>query len=1188
MNRISIDITNHLFDCCIIKALGRVSLRAILIVPFVLQIFLVIGLTAWISCYNSQQVMNGLMSQLQREVGDRIQQELSTYLATPHLVNQLNADAMRLGQLSGFQAQDPTPFERHLWQQIQRFDAVGTIAIANQQGGLVGASRCPDGSFLVYDTANFTQGTLSTYTTDAEGERLATHTQLPHFDARQRPWYAVHAQTRQASWSEIYRLVSQPHGLGLSAGLPYYNTQGQLQGVFVTDIVLSHIDEFLSSIDLRSGNVFVMDRKGLLVATSTQSPSFIQDNQQLRRLAAIDSDHPLIRATAEKLVQEFSGIDSISNQQQFHFTLSGKEKQFVQVQPFQDRYGLDWLVVTVLPQSAFMSEMDISTRLTFLLCLLALGGAIALGLLAYQWIAQPILQLSQASEAIARGEFEHQLPSQTPIIELAIMAQSFNKMIERLQQSFDQIRTALRASEDKFTKIFRSSPDPIRITTVSEGRYVEVNESFSDLSGYTRDEVIGKTSNDLRMWVKPEDREHFRHLLEIEGLVRNLELEYRAKSGEIRISLLSAEVIDIDGEACILSVTKDITERKRAEEALQKQAQKEQAFNRVIQAIRSSLDLETIFSTAAVEIAQFLQVDRVEIIRYLPERKIWLNVADYRQHDELPSAAGLEIPDEQNPVSEQLKQLQVVQIDDISTWTDDISCQFAHRYPGAWLIAPLHFGDQTWGALSLSKTQLPYSWQASEVELVDAVADQLAIAIHQSQLYQQVQQLNANLETLVHDRTAQLQRSLRFEALLKRITDKVRDSLDEAQILQTAVQELAWGLGTSACDAGLYDLEQQISTIAYEWVAEEMPPARGCVLSLSDYPELYQALLQGHHLHFCWLHSKHTIRPITEQCTTLAYPVMGNQGVIGDLWLYKRGETFFEDLEIRLVQQVANQCAIAIRQSRLFRATQAQVAELERLNGVKDDFLSTVSHELRSPMSNIKMATQMLEITLKRKGLLDLSSDRITQYFQILKDECQRETSLINDLLDLSRLDVGTEPLILTTLYPEEFIPRLAEPFRQRTRHQHQQFELQLCPNLPCLITDQSDLERILSELLHNACKYTPAGEKITLSACTHHRDEAPLPPTCLQNASAKFIQISVSNTGVEIPDAERDRIFEKFYRIPNNDPWKHGGTGLGLALAKKLVERLGGAIEVDSDATATTFTVILPTLIQSATAKYL
>ena len=93
-------------------------------------------------------------------------------------------------------------------------------------------------------------------------------------------------------------------------------------------------------------------------------------------------------------------------------------------------------------------------------------------------------------------------------------------------------------------------------------------------------------------------------------------------------------------------------------------------------------------------------------------------------------------------------------------------------------------------------------------------------------------------------------------------------------------------------------------------------------------------------------------------------------------------KAYFEELEIRLVQQVSNQCAIALRQSRLYQAAQAQVEELERLNQLKDDFLSTVSHELRTPMANIKMATQMLEITLKPLGVFDSETSPINRYFQ--------------------------------------------------------------------------------------------------------------------------------------------------------------------------------------------------------------
>ncbi|BAZ19526.1 multi-sensor hybrid histidine kinase [Kalymmatonema gypsitolerans NIES-4073] len=182
-----------------------------------------------------------------------------------------------------------------------------------------------------------------------------------------------------------------------------------------------------------------------------------------------------------------------------------------------------------------------------------------------------------------------------------------------------------------------------------------------------------------------------------------------------------------------------------AEEALRQQyererrQQKEQALNRVIQSIRNSLDLETIFSTAVYEITQLVPADRVEIVQYLPERQLWLNVADYHQIPDLPSALGLEIPDVDNEIAARLKRLEVVQIEDASACSDEINRNFAQTYQGAWLLVPVHFGSTLWGSLSLIRNNHSFSWQQEEVELTCAVADQLAIAIQQSTLLLQLQ-----------------------------------------------------------------------------------------------------------------------------------------------------------------------------------------------------------------------------------------------------------------------------------------------------------------------------------------------------------------------------------------------------------------------------------------------------------------
>lgn len=423
---------------------------------------------------------------------------------------------------------------------------------------------------------------------------------------------------------------------------------------------------------------------------------------------------------------------------------------------------------------------------------------------------------------------------------------------------------------------------------------------------------------------------------------------------------------------------------------------------------------------------------------------------------------------------------------------------------------------------------------------------------------------NSQLQQQAQTQTAQLQRLLEFEERLRLITEQMRHSLDQDQILQTAVQELVLGLKVECCDATLYSADYTEVTLAYEYTTS-LPSAQGCKRQLTDQADLVTELHKERPLQFCLI-APSAIRPnIAHRFAIFACPLVDGARLLGDLWLFKPKQAVFDETEQQLIQQVANQCVIALRQARLYQAAQTQVQAVEKLNALKDDFLSTISHELRTPITNMRMAIQMLELSVSQKEQGSTAAPKTTQYFAILKTECQREIELINDLLDLQRLEAEAQPLALAPIPVSTWLKRLLEPFKERSLACQQRLQIDCPEALPPFVSDRFSVERILLELLNNACKYTPAGEEILVVAR-------------VQDEQARF---TVSNTGTEIPPNELPHIFDKFYRGPKADPWRRGGTGLGLSLVQKLVAHLCGEITVASQAQQTHFTVVLPSLRQ-------
>jgi GAF domain-containing protein len=590
------------------------------------------------------------------------------------------------------------------------------------------------------------------------------------------------------------------------------------------------------------------------------------------------------------------------------------------------------------------------------------------------------------------------------------------------------------------------------------------------------------------------------------------------------------------------------------------QTEREKLVAAIALRIRQSLDLDVILNQTVEEVRQFLQADRVLIYRFEPDWSglivveslvsPWQAVFGQKIHDPCFTKTHIK----------QYRQGRVQVIENI--YAGNLSpCHvdlLASLEVKANLVVPIVAEEELWGLLIAQQCSSTRKWQLAEVELLKQLAIQVGIAIQQAELYQKVQSFNTYLERKVKQRTSQLQQALQFEALIRRVTEKVRDSFDEGQILQIVTQELAKVLKIERCKIELYDPLQEIATIAYEYTNTSLT-CQGTVRQVADFPELYQQLLQKQTVQF--VERIPELSPKMTQATRLVCPIFDDQGILGNLWLLKPREQIFDKFEIRLVQQVANQCAIAIRQARLYKTAQTQVQELEKLNNLKDDFLKTISHELRTPMSSILLASQTLEKLIETSQQQRIEPRLFKQVFKIFKNSCKQQNKLVTDLLTLCYVDADSVTLMPEWIDLQVWLPTIVESFREQTQYQQQQLILDLLPELPLLESDISFLERILNELLNNACKYTPAGETITVSAW----------------ATQDILSLSVSNSGIEIASEEQKYIFEKFYRIPSHDPWQYGGTGIGLALVKKLVELLGSTIEVESHASQTTFTLQFP-----------
>jgi signal transduction histidine kinase/DNA-binding response OmpR family regulator len=432
-------------------------LRVILVVPFILQIFAAVGITGYFSLRNGRLAVNDLASQLMYKHSEIVDRHLDRYLAVPNQINQINLDAVELGFLD---LQNLPGMGRYFWKQMQVYD-VGYINYGDEDGRFIGIERLNNGEFLINEVpakTSLEQANNSItyiYNADSQGNRTKLLESHKGNDHRFEPWYTDAVKVKKPIWTQIYQWEDKPEVLSISSSYPVYNRDGNLKGVIGVDLILSQIGDFLRKLKVSpSGQVFIIEQNGLLIASSSTEKPFKLLNGKVQRLSVLDSSDRLTQSTAQYLKQKFGDFSKIKDSQQLEFQIAGSSthpareafpqeignRHFIKVTPWQDSYGLNWLAIVVVPESDFMAQINANTNITIILCLVALLVATILGLLTSRWIAKPIQRLSQASEAIANGDLDQNVEVQG-INELEVLSQAFNKMSDRLKDSFELLET---------------------------------------------------------------------------------------------------------------------------------------------------------------------------------------------------------------------------------------------------------------------------------------------------------------------------------------------------------------------------------------------------------------------------------------------------------------------------------------------------------------------------------------------------------------------------------------------------------------------------------------------------------------------------------------------------------------------------------------------------------------------------
>lgn len=386
------------------------SIRITVPIAFLVPLLTCVGVLGGIALGRIHHNAEKFSEQRSTMMSEEIIEHMRKYLETPHQINQINFDAIMNGELN---LKEPNKVEYHFWSQAKEFKYVNGIQFGYEaSGSLRGIVREKNNeNKLMFNVADSSINKSSiVYEADKLGNRGNKLREEVNYDARNRNWYKRAVKIGKPTWTEIFeKKTSQEPQLRISAVRPIYQQgSGKLQGVLAVDFFLTQIGEFLNKLTkdmVTSGEIFIIERSGKLIAASTDNRVFDNQGRQIQAMN-FNNNEPLIKATAEYINKKYSGFSKINKKEQFEFYLPRREAEVVQITPFYDEYGLNWLVIVVVPEKEFMKDFQYTKNLTIVIGLSVLAFSLLMGLVVTRWLTKPILEMNDAAKQIASSEFD--------------------------------------------------------------------------------------------------------------------------------------------------------------------------------------------------------------------------------------------------------------------------------------------------------------------------------------------------------------------------------------------------------------------------------------------------------------------------------------------------------------------------------------------------------------------------------------------------------------------------------------------------------------------------------------------------------------------------------------------------------------------------------------------------------------